>query len=217
MSTSPNPAAEPARRQPDVRPFPYADAGISRSQGPALDPSAAAAQTERNLEEAARAAGRREGEAAARAALEKQLLQLRESIRNSIADFAHERARYYAQVETEVVRLALSIARKVLHREAAVDPLLLAGIARVALDKMESATKVTVRVCPEQVSEFRTYFAQTGEPEDTPDVIEDGTLPANHCKLETSLGTTELGLEVQLKEIEQGLMDLMAQRPQCKV
>jgi len=28
------------------------------------------------------------------------------------------------------------------------------------------------------------------------------------------MGTAELGLEVQLKEIEQGLMDLLAARPQ---
>ena len=34
------------------------------------------------------------------------------------------------------------------------------------------------------------------------------------CELRTSMGTAELGLEVQLKEIEQGLMDLLAARPQ---
>jgi hypothetical protein len=33
--------------------------------------------------------------------------------------------------------------------------------------------------------------------------------------LQTGLGTTELGLEVQLKEIEKGLMDLMARRPEA--
>jgi len=214
MSTSPNPAPDPRQHARDVRPFPYAEAGIVHSPDQGNEPPAA--EKERGLQEAARAAGRQEGEAAARATFEKQLLQLRESLRGAIADFARERAHYYQQVEAEVVRLALSIARKVLHREAAVDPLLLAGIVRVALDKMESATKVTVRVPPQQVSEFRTYFAQNREPEDAPEVIEDSTLEPNHCKLETSLGTTELGLELQLKEIEQGLMDLLAQKPQSK-
>ena len=34
-----------------------------------------------------------------------------------------------------------------------------------------------------------------------------------NCILETELGSTELGLESQLKEIETGLFDLLAQRP----
>jgi hypothetical protein len=32
--------------------------------------------------------------------------------------------------------------------------------------------------------------------------------------ISTQLGTTEIGIESQLKEIEQGLFDLMAQRPE---
>jgi flagellar biosynthesis/type III secretory pathway protein FliH len=34
--------------------------------------------------------------------------------------------------------------------------------------------------------------------------------------LETELGITDLSLETQLKEIEQGLFDLLAQRPGAK-
>ncbi len=111
------------------------------------------------------------------------------------------------------MKLALSIARKVLHREAQVDPLLLAGMVRVALGKIESGTKVTVRVNPHQVSECRTYFAQHLEARDVPEVVEDAQLPLDHCVLKTEMGTTELGVEIQLKEIEQGLLDLMEQRP----
>jgi flagellar assembly protein FliH len=34
--------------------------------------------------------------------------------------------------------------------------------------------------------------------------------------LETELGETEIGLEAQLKEIERGFFDLLAQRPDSK-
>jgi flagellar biosynthesis/type III secretory pathway protein FliH len=44
-------------------------------------------------------------------------------------------------------------------------------------------------------------------------VIEDPSLDVHRCVLQTVLGTTELGIESQLKEVEQGLFDLMAQRP----
>ena len=42
------------------------------------------------------------------------------------------------------------------------------------------------------------------------------SVEAHNCILETELGTTELGLEAQLKEIEQGFFDLLAQRPDNK-
>jgi flagellar biosynthesis/type III secretory pathway protein FliH len=46
-----------------------------------------------------------------------------------------------------------------------------------------------------------------------PEVVDDPSLPLERCVLETSLGQTELGVEPQLKEIERGLLDLLAQRP----
>jgi flagellar biosynthesis/type III secretory pathway protein FliH len=44
-------------------------------------------------------------------------------------------------------------------------------------------------------------------------MVEDPAQPQDRCTLETSMGTATVGLEVQLKEIEQGLMDLLAARP----
>jgi flagellar assembly protein FliH len=41
----------------------------------------------------------------------------------------------------------------------------------------------------------------------------DATLGPGRCMLETELGSTDLTLETQLKEIEQGFFDLLAQRP----
>jgi sulfur carrier protein ThiS len=46
-----------------------------------------------------------------------------------------------------------------------------------------------------------------------PEVVDDPSLPLERCVLETSLGQTELGVEPQLKEIERGLLDLLAKRP----
>jgi hypothetical protein len=46
-------------------------------------------------------------------------------------------------------------------------------------------------------------------------VHEDSALRPGECRLETSLGSTEVGLESQLKEIETGLLDLLAERPEA--
>lgn len=227
MSTSCNPALEPDRK-PEVQAFSYAEVsaqggvGTLRNgarAGAAADQEAASLSPETLVqrEATAREAGRQEGETKAQAAFDAHLARLRQDVAVALADFARERAAYYQQVEGEVVRLALSIARKILHREAQVDPLLLAGMVRVALERIESGTKVVVRVHPQQVSECRGYFARHMEPHAVPEVVEDSALEMDRCVLETVLGTTELGTEVQLKEIEQGLFDLLAQRPQAGV
>ena len=41
----------------------------------------------------------------------------------------------------------------------------------------------------------------------------DESLEQHHVRIETDHGVTDLHLEAQLKEIEQGLFDLLAQRP----
>lgn len=131
----------------------------------------------------------------------------------ALAQFTHDRATYFQKVEAEVVQLALSIARKILHRESQLDPLLLAGIVRVALEKIDGATGVVLRVHPQNAAGWRQYLTTHLEPSDLPEIAEDPAQELDRCVLQTSMGTAVVGMEVQLKEIEQGLMDLLAARP----
>jgi flagellar assembly protein FliH len=216
-SSSPIPGSTP---DPSVESFPYIElpvvsaeavTGSRLAQGPEKDLAIEASKQDATIREQAR----HEGEARARADYESQLTQIRASLRDALVGFAQERRTYYQKVEGEVVRLALSIARKVLHRESQLDPLLLAGMVHVALKKIESGTKTTMRVHPQQVSEFRSYFAHHMETQDMPEVLEDATVAKESCVLQTTLGTTEIGINAQLKEIEQGLCDLLASRPEA--
>lgn len=202
MSTSSN-AAQPAR---SVTAFLYPE--LPGSTGLASGDSS---KNPTGNETEAREAGRMEGEARARASFEQQVEAMRKSVASAIDKFARERLEYFLAVEQEVVQLAFSIARRILRREAQIDPLLLAGMVRVALEQTAQATNVTVRVHPHQVSDFRMYFAR--HLQDPPEVIEDASLPSDGCVLQTSLGKTEIGPEIQLKEIEQGLLDLRSVQP----
>jgi flagellar assembly protein FliH len=131
----------------------------------------------------------------------------------TLREFAAERHDYYRRVEVEVVQLALAIARKVLHREVQIDPQALAGIVLVTLEKLDRGTKIDLRVHPREVSEWRHYFSRQLEGDPLPDVHEDPGVAPGECRIETSLGSTDVGLESQLKEIETGLLDLLAERP----
>ena len=59
------------------------------------------------------------------------ITKMAESIDHALGEFITVRDHYLAQVEQEVVRLALSIATRILHREVQMDPLLLSGAVRV--------------------------------------------------------------------------------------
>jgi flagellar assembly protein FliH len=219
MSTSSRLAPAAQTDSLEVRPFPYAEAapGAAETQGSAypsfLPGDRLMLEEIARREQAARELGRQQGEAEARGALEVELLKIRQGMAEMLTAFARERENFYHKVEPEIVNLALNIARKILHREAQIDPLLLAGLVRVALEAIEFSTQVTVRVHPRWLVPWREYFTQHIDPGDMPELVEDPTLDENRCVLETHLGKTELGWEVQLKEIEQGLLDLLAQRP----
>lgn len=157
-----------------------------------------------------------EGLARARGEVEAASLQQREAVAAALRDFSHAREEYFHNVEAEVVALALAVVRKVLRREAQVDPMLLSGLVRVALEKMAAGHTVRMRVHPSQIGPWREYLLEQRDLRITPELSGDATLEQNCCQVETELGVTDISLETQLKEIEQGLFDLLAQRPAPK-
>jgi flagellar assembly protein FliH len=224
MNSSTRPGIESAAARPvqvpPFSPFPYdsvaplvrtpeAFYGSPEAASVASDFRAEAEDRERS----AHLLGVHEGQTAARKELEDQIGRTRSGVTEALAGFRRDRAVYFETVEGEVVQLALSIAAKIMHREAQVDPLLLAGMVRVALEKIERGTGVVLRVHPNKAFDWRGYFAAHMPLEDNPEIVEDAALGPDDCILQTAAGTAVLGMEVQLKEIERGLMDLLAARP----
>jgi flagellar assembly protein FliH len=160
---------------------------------------------------AARTEGAKEGEQLATLKLQGELELERKRVTALLAAFELERQEYFSKMEGQLVTFALAIAAKILHREAQVDRMLVAGLVRVTLERLQQNTKVTVRVRPEEVADWQKYFA--GNETHDVQIAADADLFAGNCVVETESGTAEMGVDAQLKEIEQGLFDLMAQRP----
>jgi flagellar assembly protein FliH len=134
------------------------------------------------------------------------------SIATAILAFEKERGEYYRRVETEIIQLTLAIVAKLLHREAQDDPMLVATLVRMTIEKMREGSSVTVRVGLERASDWKEYFSVHSKGARL-EVVEDSTLGENDCLLETELGVANFGLDAQLKEVEQGFFDLLALRP----
>ena len=164
-----------------------------------------------------RALGSMDAEARMRRDYEQKLAQERAheraKISESVRSFELTRKEYFAKVEGEVVQLALSIAGKILHREAQVDPLLIAALVQIALSQMKEGSAVSVRVRPEEAPRWREQLEEPAMNAKVT-VIEDMERQPGDCVLETELGSVNFSLEAQLKEVERGFLDVLARTPQ---
>lgn len=156
-----------------------------------------------------------ETEARLSAEYEARSAQEAEKIRRALEQFQIERKDYFTRVESDVVQLALSVASKILHRESQVDPMLVAALVRVAIDKLHDGSSVSVRVPPSQAAKWSVFLANPLNGS-TIEIVEDAHLGVGDCILETELGSANFNIDAQMKEVEQGFFDLLAQRPILK-
>jgi flagellar assembly protein FliH len=145
------------------------------------------------------------------AEVEEKIAEERVEVARVCERFTKERGRYFAEVEAEVVRLSLLIAARVLHRETEIDPLILKGAVRVALEKLQGIEAASLHVPEGQVEAWTKILVDAHR--DDVSVVGDSRLQAGECFLETSVGRIELGVKAQLEEIEKGFFDLLQQRP----
>jgi flagellar assembly protein FliH len=128
-------------------------------------------------------------------------------LRAATKEFCAHRDEYLARVEHEVVRLALAVAERMMHRESQLDPLLLSGAVRVALGHLAESTQVRLRVPAMHQEMWADMVRLMPELPLRPDVIADEGLQTCEAVLETNVGTVDLGIRAQLQEIERGFFD----------
>lgn len=184
------------------RPLPACDTALAVSPETLAKPQAAAEQAyERGL---------RDGETRARTAAQVNAAREHERLDHLVAEFERARQQYFATVEIEIVRLALNIARKILHRESQLDPLLLKGAVHAALDQIAAGTQAVLKVGPQLSAEWKQELASMDQ---IVNVIADPALSGDECVIECGTGAAHLSIEEQLTEIERGFFDLLACSP----
>jgi flagellar assembly protein FliH len=146
----------------------------------------------------------REAQAGAVVAAERERLR---KIAELVEGFARERERYFAEVEHEVVGLALGIASRILRREAQMDPLMLTGAVRVALGQLSASTHAQLVVPPAELDLWKDAIAHAPNLSVKPEVVAGDGMRLGECVIKTDLGSVDLGLRNQLGEIERGFFD----------
>lgn len=145
--------------------------------------------------------GRRQGDQEARAELQPVL----ERLNASIAEMIDMRSDLRRRAERDVVQLALLIAKRVLHRQISVDEDALTAIARVAFERLTRSESYTLtvhpRFAPSVVSALPASQAARVQIQPDPDCAQ-GTLIIRSAE-----GVIDASVDVQLEEIERGLID----------
>ena len=170
---------------------------------------------ERELEERAQAAyrtGLQEGDTAARQQLGAQADAALSRLARTIEEIAGLRQRFRHEAEAEVVKLAIAIARRVLHRELTVDADALLGIVKAALERLDSRELHSLRIHPGSAAALRQLLDRMGLPARV-EVIADPALERGAVIFETARGAMDASIETQLSEIERGFSDLVRNTP----
>ncbi len=156
--------------------------------------------------------GLRTGEASARKALEAETRTAIDRLTATVADVAATRADVIQRAEADTVRLAIEIARRVLHRELNIDSGALTALTRAALQKLQSQEIHRVRVHPGQEKVVRASLLESGRG-DGIEVIADSSLPPGGILFDIGRGALDASVGTQLDEIVRGLTDRLESRP----
>ncbi|HLH40977.1 MAG TPA: FliH/SctL family protein [Bryobacteraceae bacterium] len=183
---------------------------------PAIAPakSDAAAPDAKEIESRVQAAyqqGHAEGESAGAQRAAERLEPAIAAFNRIANELATLRKRFRAEVEEDTVKLAIAIARRVLHREIATDPEAILGLVMAAFHKLNARETRRLRAAPADAALISQHRAKLSIPEGL-EICADASLAAGSVVFETSRGEMDASIDTQLGEIERGFADIVKRR-----
>jgi flagellar assembly protein FliH len=151
--------------------------------------------------------GHSEGVAAAGQRLEPALAALR----NMVISLAGAQKQFRAEAEAGTVKLAIAVARRVLHRELATDPEAILGLVIAAFQKLNARETHRLRVSPADLSILELNRERLNFPGNI-EIVAESSLTSGSAIFETSRGVVDASVDTQFSEIERGLADVLRRR-----
>jgi flagellar assembly protein FliH len=151
-----------------------------------------------------------QGEKAGHEMGERQTEAVLKRFADSIAELGRLRKTVYQQVEREVIKLALAIAKKIVLHEVQTDMDIALTLVRVAMKNVSEKTPVTIRL---NATDYHLIMKRkselVSESDESRIVLQpDGSIDRGGCLIETDCGTIDARIEEQFKEIEKGLLEI---------
>lgn len=131
-------------------------------------------------------------------------------IQQAVEKLTTLREKTYRQIETEVVELALAIARKVICREVTTDRETVVCVAREALAKVDDPGKIKIKMNPADlqfINETRYQLSKLIDGVNNITVEPEESIQSGGCVIETDLGEIDARIEKQLQAVEESFRE----------
>jgi flagellar assembly protein FliH len=132
-----------------------------------------------------------------------------ESFGKALQELARFRAAVRDRYERELLEVALGVAKKVVQQELQERPEIWLGMIRTAIRRAVERERIVVRLpealaafIRERLPELRAGLDDVKEL----DVVDDGSLPADGCIVESRFGDVDLGVETQIAAARAALL-----------
>ncbi len=116
------------------------------------------------------------------------------------------RAELIRRTEREVVELSLAIARKVLHREVALDHELMLAMARVALDRLADVATASIRLHPDDYGVTVQARGSAAVISHGVQIVSDASVRRGGCIVTSEFGSIDVGISAQIDELTHALL-----------
>ena len=128
-----------------------------------------------------------------------------------LRDLAGLKRKIRNEAEFDVLKLSLAIARRILHRELAIDSEAIQGLIHAALEKLANREISRVRVHPACVDAVRSALERINTAPAI-EICSDPALKNGDLIFETALGDLDASIDTQLQEIQRGFADRLSLR-----
>lgn len=201
------PEASAALRAPSA---PLASPTPNPVPAPALEEPPKPAVDLAELERTAYENGFKHGEKAGMEIAEQKIEVVMRRYAEAILEVNGLRETLFARAEREVVRLALEVAKKIVHREIRIDNDIVQTLVRVALSHVSEKSAMTVYLNPldyNYLLERRTELAQNGGRD--LELVSDRSVERGGCLVKTECGDVDARIEEKFREVENAFFEGM--------
>lgn len=157
--------------------------------------------------------GLKQGLESAAREMEESLRQAAERANSMIAAAEQEVGQLRAEAEPKIIELVLAISRKIIHDEMEQRPGVVLNLVMDALGRVRDQDRINIHVSSddyEQLLAARRDLQSLVGAEKSLDVTADPVLEPGGCLIETSFGTVEAGVDVQLEAVRRTLQELLS-------
>ena len=149
-----------------------------------------------------------QGEKSGMAAAEQKMDALMRRHAEAILEIGRLKSALYTQVERQVVKLAIEVAKKIVHREVQVDRDIIQTLVHVTLAHVAEKTPVVIHVNPVDYNYLSDQQAELSQAEARNiSLVPDKSIERGGCLVETDCGDIDARLEEKFCEVEQAFFE----------